>query len=136
MPRITAQEYALHESKIAHGRSKASHFEDAQNEPYEGLESNLHAQIEADLKNRRWLYVHSRQDKRTTQAKGVTDFIIAAPYGVTYWLEVKRANGKLSTYQNVTKHCLLALGHNHFTVYSFSDYLYAVNQTKFNPQTE
>lgn len=127
MPRITAQEYALHEAKISHGRAKANHFGDAQNEPHEGLESELHQQITKDLQNRRWYFVHSRQDKRTTQSNGVPDFICAAPDGVTYWLEIKRKGNKLSPEQNITKHCLGALGHWHSTIYSFSDYLDAIS---------
>src|SRR6267154_4163837 len=104
-------------------------------EPHKGRESELHDQIEAELKRRRWYYVHSRTDKRTTQGLGVPDFIIAAPDRLifrgggsdtqlarTYWIEVKRKRGKLSQEQAVTKHVLTALGHRHHVVYSFKEF--------------
>lgn len=103
---------------------------------YLGKESDLHDQIEAELKRRRWHYVHSRTDRKTTQAKGCPDFIIAAPgrsiyqgggfdtcLATTYWIEVKKKGGKLSPEQNVVRHVLTALGHNHAVVYSFQEFL-------------
>ena len=47
---------------------------------FEGRESDLHDQIEAELKRRRWYYVHSRTDKRTTQnnSTGVRRILLAA----------------------------------------------------------
>ena len=85
-------------------------------------ERDLHDDIEADLKNRRWYYVHSRTDKATTQQAGVTDFIIAAPNGLTIWIECKIKGNKLSKEQSITRHVLLALGHIYATVYSFEEY--------------
>lgn len=94
-----------------------------------GREESIHDQIEADLINRRFYYVHSRMDKRTTTALGVPDFIVAAPNCVTLWIEVKRRGGKLSKEQQITKHILLALNHHYFLVFSFDEYLAAINQT-------
>lgn len=97
-----------------------------------GLESELHKAIEAELKRRRWYYVHSRMDKRTTTQLGVTDFIVAipAPAGTkpkTLWCEAKRKGGKLTKEQNITRHILLAAGHWHETVYSFEEFLSLLN---------
>lgn len=87
------------------------------------LESRLHEQIEAELKRRRLYYVHSRMDRATTTQLGVTDFIIAAPNGITYWIEAKRKGGKLTPEQTITKHILTALNHRYATVYSFDEFL-------------
>lgn len=102
---------------------------------FEGLESELHDKIAEDLRARRWYFVRSRMDKRTTQKKGVPDFIVAgishSNYDnepVTHWIEVKRKGEKLSTDQNIAKHCLLALGHRWHCVYSFNDYLRAIGE--------
>ena len=86
---------------------------------FEGLESKLHEKIEQELIRRRWYYVRSRMDKKSTQPKGVPDFIIASPakeynpnqYPFTFWIEVKRKGSKLTKEQNITRHVLLALGH-------------------------
>jgi len=94
------------------------------------LEGDLHAQIIEELKRRRIYFVRSRMDKRTTQQPGVPDFICALPGGKTLWCEVKRRGNKLSTTQNITRHCLLALGHQHATVYNFSEFLTAIEQRK------
>lgn len=87
------------------------------------LESDLHDQIEAELKRRRYYYVHSRMDRPTTQQLGVADFIIATPNGRTLWVEAKRKGGKLTKEQTVTKHCLMALGHSYATVFNFQEFL-------------
>ena len=93
-------------------------------------ERDLHDEIEADLKARRWYYVHSRFDQPTTTRLGVTDFIIAAPNGITFWIECKKNGGKLSEHQTVTKHVLNALGHRHFVVFNFQEYIAAISNRK------
>jgi RecB family endonuclease NucS len=90
-------------------------------------ESDLHDKIIAELIRRRWYFVHSRMDCRTTQLKGVPDFICASPDGRTFWIEVKRKGAKLTKEQNVARHCLLVLGHKWACVYSFQEFLTAVN---------
>ncbi len=89
----------------------------------DGSESDLHNQIIAELKLRRWYYCYSRTDKRTTQQLGIPDFVIASPNGVTFWIEAKRRNGKLTHEQTIAKHCLLALGHKYATVFSFKEFV-------------
>ena len=87
------------------------------------LESPLHDDIEKELKRRRWYYVHSRMDKRTTTDLGVTDFIVAIPGGKTLWLEAKRRGAKLSKDQNIVRHILKASGHWHEVAFSMTDVL-------------
>jgi len=93
-----------------------------------GLESKLHDDIEVELKRRRWYYVHSRTDQRTTTQLGVTDFIVAIPADEktrprTLWMEVKRKGTKLTKEQNITRHILVASGHWHEVVYSIGEFM-------------
>jgi rRNA maturation endonuclease Nob1 len=94
---------------------------------YEGLEGELHKEIIAELRRRRWYFVRSRTDKKTTTRKGVTDFIIAMPDGKTLWLEVKKKGGKLDTDQTITRHVLLALSHRHEVAFSYQDFINAID---------
>ena len=95
---------------------------------HSGPERDLHDQIEAELIRRRWYYVHSRMDKRSTQNKGVPDFIIAAPNGRTIWMEVKTKSGKLDENQTITKHVLTALLHEHCVVRSMAEVITELNR--------
>ena len=99
-------------------------------------EGDLHDEIEATLKFKRWYYVHSRMDRATTSRAGTPDFIIAAPGGVTYWIECKRKGGKLSVDQNITRHILGALGHKFALVFSLQDFLNVINPPKETIQPE
>ncbi len=128
----TMAEVEAHNARVAAGKKSpgavALNTQTANAAPGVERERDLHDRIEADLKSRRWYYVHSRTDKKTTQAKGVPDFIIAAP-GVpakTLWIEIKKKGGKLSPEQNITRHILCALNHYYFTVYSWDDFLTAI----------
>jgi hypothetical protein len=85
-------------------------------------ESELHERIAADLKLRRYYFVHSRTDRATTTALGVPDFIVATPAGVTVWIEVKRPGAKLRPEQNAVRHFLTNLGHRYAVVHSFKEY--------------
>jgi len=79
-----------------------------------GGEKNLHQQIEAELNNRRWLFIHSRMDMRTTVAKGVPDFQIYPPGAPAFFIEAKTRTGKLSPEQMAFKFVADLSGH---TVY-------------------
>lgn len=91
------------------------------------IEGDLHDKVESELKRRRWFYVHSRLDKPTTNQVGAPDFIIAAPNGKVFWIELKKHGGKLSKEQNITRHCLLALGQAYEVVYSFKQFVNFIN---------
>lgn len=90
-------------------------------------EGDLHEQIERELKRRGLYYVHSRMDMRTTTAKGVPDFIVAARQGVTLWIEAKTAKGKLRTEQIGAQQWLEAFGHKARVVRSFQEFLNLIN---------
>ena len=99
--------------------------------PHDGPENELHTKIEEHLQQHlRWYYVHSRTDKPTTQNVGVPDFIIAAPRGVTLWIEVKRKGGKLDADQNITRHLLKGLDHTHEVVFSMEEFYEIVSRYK------
>ena len=101
--------------------------------PKVASEASLHDQIAAELKRRQWYFVHSRTDRATTQAKGVPDFIIARPDGVTLWLEIKLPKGKLTPEQAGTIHWLRRLGHRAEVIYSFEEFLSHANDKSSNP---
>jgi hypothetical protein len=87
----------------------------------EQMESTLHYRIIAECKKRGWYYVHSRMDRRTTQAKGVPDFIIAA-HGKTYWIEAKALGKKLRPEQLGAIQWLTSLNHTAACVWSMEDF--------------
>lgn len=89
-------------------------------------ESKLHEQIIAEVRARGWYVVHSRLDRRTTNAVGTPDMVIAANNGKTYWLELKTAKGKLTREQSGTIHWLQTLGHTAEVVRSLGDFLKAI----------
>jgi hypothetical protein len=87
------------------------------------LEADLHGQIEQFCKAKGWLYVHSRYDVRSRVAVGMTDFVIAADGGRTYWVEVKRPKGKATPAQLGTIAWLQKLGHTAGIVWSMDDFM-------------
>lgn len=86
-------------------------------------ESDLHAEIEDYCKKMGWYYVHSRMDTATTTQLGVTDFIIAAPGGLTFWIEAKAKKNKPTPEQLGVGVFLKMLNHIHATVYSIHELL-------------
>ncbi len=88
-----------------------------------GTEKDLHSQIESDLRGRRWLYVHSRTDQKTTTAKGVPDFICFPPNGKGFFVEVKTRVGKLTPEQQAFKFVAELSGYRYEIVRSFKEWL-------------
>lgn len=86
-------------------------------------EGDLHDDIIRLCKARSWFYVHSRMDKRTTQACGVPDFIIAMDDGKTAWIECKAKGNKPSNEQLATITFLKAKGHIAGLAYNMADVL-------------
>jgi len=129
--RLTLSEVNQHNAKVFNARMK----EDKPESPWIGKESELHSQIEAELKRRRYYYIHSRTDKRATNNIGCPDFVICAPNGVTLFCEIKRKGGKLSPEQTIMRHVLLALGHKYETIFSMSQFLQFINNETITPET-
>lgn len=90
-------------------------------------ESELHGQIIDWLKSKGWYWVHSRMDRKTTTQLGVVDFIIAAPGGVTFWIEAKAKGNKPTPPQIGVAMMLERVGHRHATVWNFEQFLRAVD---------
>ena len=117
---ITSQQFREMEARLMPKTAKSP-------DAFTGKESELHRMIEDDLRARRWYFVHSRCDRATTTQKGVTDFIVAMPFGKVAWVEVKTKNGKLTPEQNVARHVLSALGHRHYIVRSLAEWTESAN---------
>ena len=79
--------------------------------PHSDVESDLHDRVYEWCRSHALYAVHSRMDRRTTQAKGVPDYLIAFPHGVTLWLELKRPKGKATPEQSGALLALNVLGH-------------------------
>jgi hypothetical protein len=84
-------------------------------------ESKLHDHILEYVHSRGWLAVHSRMDRRTTTAKGVSDFIIITPKTV-YFIECKRKGGKLTKEQQAFLTAIRVLGWPEAVVYSTAEF--------------
>lgn len=84
-------------------------------------ESDLHQDIIDLCKRRGWFYVRSRMDRRSTQAPGVPDFIVAADDGKTIWIECKAKGNKPSNEQLATITFLKAKGHAAAICYNMAD---------------
>ncbi len=89
-------------------------------------ESDLHTQIEDELKRRGWYYVHSRMDKPSTVAVGVPDFCIAADGGRAFFIEAKGRRTKVTPKQAGALLMLGNLGHKAALVRSFTEFLEVV----------
>jgi RecB family endonuclease NucS len=109
----------------------AARFKDSPppEDAFTGKESELHRAIINDCQQRRYYVVHSRCDRATTQSKGVPDLIIAMQGGKVVWVEVKVGKNKLSAEQTITRHVLLALGHDYHLVTSFSQWIKIATST-------
>lgn len=96
-------------------------------------ESELHDDIIRLCKSRGWYYVRSRMDKRTTQAVGVPDFIIAADGGKSIWIECKAKGNKPTNEQLATITFLKAKGHVAGICYNMTDVAKLIYESKSNP---
>ena len=105
-------------------------------EAFSGKEEELAQLCIAEIKRRRWYFTRNTPGRYSTSTAGTTDLIIAAPNGVTHWIELKKKSGKLSEAQNITRHVLLALGHRWACVYSYADFLRAVNSLAEDSQEQ
>ncbi len=119
---ITPEQFRDMEHRIARSRKKPADETVKQSGVSLERESDLHEKIIQELKLRRYYFVHSRTDKRTTNQIGCPDFLIYAPFGIALCCEVKRKGSKLSAEQNVVKHVLTALGHRWAMVTSMDEF--------------
>jgi len=98
----------------------------------ENIESSFQKKIVDWLTERGWQFVRSRMDRPTTTEIGVPDFIIAAPGGITFWVECKARTNKPSNAQRGWAKQLQMLGHKHAFVWNMTDFLTAVGSIGLN----
>ena len=89
--------------------------------PGPDLEANLHDSILEYCRARGWLAIHSRMDKPTTTALGVSDFVIVTPNTVLF-VEAKRKGNKPTPKQRGFLMAVGALGWPNTVVYSMADF--------------
>lgn len=128
----SAADVAKYNARVRHGDEEdEAKYQDRHAPRPVKHESDLHDDIEKELKRRGWYYVHSRMDRATTQAKGVPDFIVAVPlqrgvacgHSRTLWIEAKGANGKLTPEQAGALAWLDRDGHETAIVRSLEEFL-------------
>ena len=116
MSRITEADYIAMQARL---RKSAATFTPADTGP----ESALHDAILAHCRARRWLCVHSRMDRPTSQGLGVPDFIILADKGRMFLVEAKSKTGKLTPEQMGFGVLCELLGHKVHLVRSLKEFL-------------
>jgi hypothetical protein len=87
-------------------------------------ESKLQAQIEKWCKDNGFPYYHDYS--RGKNKPGFPDIIIALPGGWALWLELKSKTGRLSKEQEQWRLKLMALGHEHYVIKSYRQFLEVV----------
>ena len=86
-------------------------------------ESELHDDVIAECERRGWLAIRSRMDKRATNQKGTTDFIIAASWGVVFWIECKIGKNTVSDDQTAMLNRLSTLNQRFAVIRSLDEFL-------------
>lgn len=115
----TDAEVALHNRKVAGDLSKTQQI--IMSSPEVERESKLHDDITDYCHRKGWLVIHSRTDKPTTTAKGVSDFIIVTPNTVCF-VEVKRPGKKATAEQLAFLAMVSKLGWPNFIVHSMDEF--------------
>lgn len=91
-------------------------------------EDKLHDQIMEHCRSRRWVVIHSRMDRPTTQGLGVPDFIILIEDGKLLLVEAKARQGKLSIEQIAFGIRAEQLGHKVHVVRSLANFIDLTSQ--------
>ena len=92
-------------------------------EAFDGPEDALHAKIEKELLNRRWLYFHGSMAHRTKRTAGEPDFQIFGSKGRFWLIECKSRTGKRSAAQLGVALLAEMNGHCVHVVRSYADFL-------------
>lgn len=89
------------------------------------LESDLHQDISDYCRGKGWLVIHSRMDRKTTQAVGVSDFVILSggPFNHVFCIEAKRKGNKPTPAQLAFLAHAAKMGAITAVVYSFNEFL-------------
>lgn len=90
------------------------------------VERELHKLIWNELTRREIFLVHSRMDRKTTQAKGTPDFV-ACIIGLFVAFECKTATGALSKEQETVRLEIIRNGGRYYVVRSFEEFRAALS---------
>lgn len=94
------------------------------------LEADLHEQIFAECRRRRWIALHGAMSERTHRTLGEWDFTIVADGRRTFFVECKSKSGKVRPEQQALIHAARALGHQVHVVRSLAEFLDVVKDAK------
>ena len=120
--KLTWQDVEAHNAKVFAAKFPKQAEKTADDAIAAGTEKDLHQKIEAHLKELRWLYIHSRTDQPTTQAKGVPDFVCFPPQSAVVLIEVKTRVGKLTPEQRAFQFVAQFSGYRYEIVRSMSEW--------------
>lgn len=93
-----------------------------------GRESELHSQIEAELKARQWMYFHGSTSSRTRRTIGEPDYQIFGNNGRFWLVELKTKTGKLSIEQMALGVLAEHLGHKIHVIRSIEEFIQLINK--------
>jgi hypothetical protein len=108
-----------HQRRQDRSAAKLPHKDDE--EPDKEKESVLQLKIESWLDSHAIAFVHDRS--RGRNRPGQPDIIAAMPYGMTLWIELKAAKGRLSEDQKLFRLKLVRLDHLFYEIRSFKRFL-------------
>lgn len=91
------------------------------------IERELHRLISNELTRREIFFVHSRMDRKTTQAKGTPDFV-ACVAGHFVCFEAKTATGSLTDEQLAARMEVIRNGGRYYVVRSFQEFYDALSE--------
>jgi VRR-NUC domain len=121
------EEFAIHqlrrEAQRAHDRAVTDLIEGRDNPIDASPERVLHDRVIKECRQRGYYVVHSRTDRRTTTDLGTPDVILAAPDGLTVWIELKSSKAKLRPEQSYALAHLKKLNHRAVVIHSFTAFL-------------
>jgi VRR-NUC domain len=86
-------------------------------------EGELHNDILAECRKRRWVVFHGAMNERSHRTVGEPDFIILADNGRVIFVEAKTRTAKLSPEQRAICHVAYVLGHTVHVCRSFNEFL-------------
>lgn len=89
--------------------------------PAPDAESEIHDYILSYCHSRGWLAIHSRMDRRTTTAKGISDFICITPKTVVF-VECKMPGKKPTPEQRAFLTAIRVLGWPNAVVHSIDEF--------------
>jgi hypothetical protein len=117
----TRHDVDAHNQRVKSSGSVGNSTEELRPPAGQPAESGLHDYILEFWHARGWLAVHSRMDRKTTQAVGTSDFILVCPKTVAF-VECKRAPKKPTSEQLAFLAHVRKMGWPNAIVYSIEEF--------------